>query len=888
MVIFRTPLQNILKNPVLNTTQKIAGCYSRLHSSASTNSLSMKNILLLLSLLCLSITPVLAQLNTGDIMFVGFMGDGNGGDDGMDFNCGNSFAFAALVDIPANTTIHFCESEWNGSDFLANEGDISWSNSAITPSGTIINITHHSQFDACATISASVGTAVFTSSGATIDESWGTSSINEEIYAFLGSVRNPTTWLAAFISDNANSQNVIPTELNGFVIDFTTVDPDVDVAILSGDVNCDNREDCLAFITDLSNWNTEDEDGAGDCCNDTGVSYPGDLPENLSPSIVCPTVGPVAASPGSLCQDAMFDVTVTGLMNMASADNNDADYGIRFVAHAATTTDPYTGGTNLATVAFGSLGGGGTSASITGQSIATPGTYFIYAILSPTPADTDCRPSAMTTLTVNANPEVSFTALADVCVDVGIQAGLGGGNPMGGVYNGPGVTDDGNGNTYSFDPTSAGVGVHTITYTFTNANGCTSSASDQVEVFATPEVSFTALADLCIDAGIQAGLGSGNPMGGVYSGPGVTDDGNGSTYSFDPAAAGAGTPTITYTFTNTNGCASSASDQVEVFALPTVSFTSSISTVNVDDGVQTGVSGGSPTGGVYSGPGVTDDGNGMTFTFDPASAGTGEVIVTYTFTDGNGCSDDQSAVITVTDIQLAGDICSDAIDVNNLFGGDINTPVVSDVQDNTGYNADNDPGSGYECWFGDAPVLNNTIWYAFTGDGEKYTIRSVQCDTINPMINTDTQFALYSGDCTTPVAVACNDDEDFDNQDYNSFLEITTEVGVDYLLMVDGYVAAADYAAIGTFCLEVTKLETVGVQDINQTAFNVYPNPTTGWVQLDGFTADRIEVMDQLGRTLRTQAQVGNGVDLSGLPAGVYVLKMTSGTDIYSAKVVKE
>lgn len=766
----------------------------------------MKNILLLLSLLCLSITPVLAQLNTGDIMFVGFMGDGNGGDDGMDFNCGNSFAFAALVDIPANTTIHFCESEWNGSGFLANEGDISWSNSAITPSGTIVNITHHSQFDACATISASVGTAVFTSSGATIDESWGTSSINEEIYAFLGSVRNPTTWLAAFISDNSNSQNVIPAELNGFVIDFTTVDPDVDVAILSGDVNCDDREDCLAFITDLSNWNTEDEDGAGDCCNGTGVSYPGDLPENLSPSIVCPTVGPVAASPGSLCQDAMFDVTVTGLMNMASADNNDADYGIRFVAHAATTTNPYTGGTNLATVAFGSLGGGGTSASITGQSITTPGTYFIYAVLSPTPADTDCRPSAMTTLTVNANPEVSFTALADVCVDAGIQAGLGGGNPTGGVYTGPGVTDDGNGNTYSFDPAAAGVGVHTITYTFTN----------------------------------------------------------------------------------TNGCASSASDQVEVFALPTVSFTSSISTVNVDDGVQTGVSGGSPTGGVYSGPGVTDDGNGMTFTFDPASAGTGEVIVTYTFTDGNGCSDDQSAVITVTDIQLAGDICSDAIDVNNLFGGDINTPVVSDVQDNTSYNADNDPGSGYECWFGDAPVLNNTIWYAFTGDGEKYTIRSVQCDTINPMINTDTQFALYSGDCTTPVAVACNDDEDFDNQVYNSFLEITTEVGVDYLLMVDGYVAAADYAAIGTFCLEVTKLETVGVQDINKTAFNVYPNPTTGWVQLDGFTADRIEVMDQLGRTLRTQAQVGNGVDLSGLPAGVYVLKMTSGTDIYSAKVVKE
>jgi hypothetical protein len=42
---------------------------------------------------------------------------------------------------------------------------------------------------------------------------------------------------------------------------------------------------------------------------------------------------------------------------------------------------------------------------------------------------------------------------------------------------------------------------HTITYTFTNAKGCTDSANDVVEVFALPAVTFTAPADLCIDAG---------------------------------------------------------------------------------------------------------------------------------------------------------------------------------------------------------------------------------------------------------------------------------------------------------------------------------------------------------------------------------------------------
>jgi hypothetical protein len=37
---------------------------------------------------------------------------------------------------------------------------------------------------------------------------------------------------------------------------------------------------------------------------------------------------------------------------------------------------------------------------------------------------------------------------------------------------------------------------------------------------ALPTVTFTAPADLCIDAGIQSGLGSGTATGGVYSGTG--------------------------------------------------------------------------------------------------------------------------------------------------------------------------------------------------------------------------------------------------------------------------------------------------------------------------------------------------------------------------------
>jgi len=236
-----------------------------------------------------------------------------------------------------------------------------------------------------------------------------------------------------------------------------------------------------------------------------------------------------------------------------------------------------------------------------------------------------------------------YTAPSDLCIDAGLQVGLGGGTPTGGFYSGDGVMDDGNGMTYSFDPLIAGAGIHTITYQNTSINSCMNIASDDIEVFALPIVMYTAPSDLCIDAGVQTGLGGGTPTGGVYSGDGVMDDGNGMTYSFDPLVAGAGIHTITYDYTDTNGCMNIATDNIEVFALPV--------------GVQTGLGGGTPTGGEYSGDGVIDDGNGMTYSFDPLVAGVGTHTITYDYTDSNGCmnsASDDVEVFAVPDIEPIG------------------------------------------------------------------------------------------------------------------------------------------------------------------------------------------------------------------------------------------
>ncbi len=259
-----------------------------------------------------------------------------------------------------------------------------------------------------------------------------------------------------------------------------------------------------------------------------------------------------------------------------------------------------------------------------------PVTIYIYDLGS-------CAAEVSFQLTIGETPVVTFTALTDLCIDAGVQAGNGGGAPAGGVYSGAGVTDDGNGSTYSFDPAAGGVGVHIITYTVTTAEGCTAFATDNVEVFALPVLTFTAPADLCVGAGVQSGLGGATPTGGVYSGPGVTDDGNGSTYSFDPAAAGVGVHIVTYSLTDVNGCSNTITDNVEVFVLPVLTFTAPAD-LCLDAGVQAGLGGATPSGGIYSGPGVTDNGNGLTYSFDPAAAGVGVHILTYTYSDANGCS----------------------------------------------------------------------------------------------------------------------------------------------------------------------------------------------------------------------------------------------------------
>ncbi len=173
----------------------------------------------------------------------------------------------------------------------------------------------------------------------------------------------------------------------------------------------------------------------------------------------------------------------------------------------------------------------------------------------------------------------------------------------------------------------------TFTVTVTDANGCTGVAVKTVIVNPLPVITSPASSAVCIDAAAFILTGA-SPSGGTYSGPGV------SAGSFSPATAGIGIHTITYTYTDGNTCTNTGTFTVTVNALPTVTCPAN-TTVSTSDPIFA-LTGGAPTGGTYSGPGVS---GGM---FTPATAGVGVHTLTYTYIDANTCTNSCTFTITVT------------------------------------------------------------------------------------------------------------------------------------------------------------------------------------------------------------------------------------------------
>ena len=218
------------------------------------------------------------------------------------------------------------------------------------------------------------------------------------------------------------------------------------------------------------------------------------------------------------------------------------------------------------------------------------------------------------------SPTVSAGTYTSVCIDA--SAVTLAGTPSGGTFSGTGVTGT------TFNPAS---GTQTVTYNYTDANGCSGSGTATITVNPLPVVDAGTYNPICADAANLPLVGT--PAGGTFSGTGVTAN------AFDPSA---NTQTVTYTYTNANGCVNTDVATITVVQL-TPSNAGTYTPVCID--AANVVLNGTPAGGTFTGTGVTAG------SFDPS---VGTQTVTYTYSDAIGCTTSATATIVVNPLPIVG------------------------------------------------------------------------------------------------------------------------------------------------------------------------------------------------------------------------------------------
>ncbi len=218
------------------------------------------------------------------------------------------------------------------------------------------------------------------------------------------------------------------------------------------------------------------------------------------------------------------------------------------------------------------------------------------------------------------------------------------------------ITANGLTATVNWDPGFTGVA--TITVKGVNACGNGSIITKTITIVLVPIVGLANLPDLC--TGDTLPLTGGTPVGGTYSGTGVS---NGVFYT---DISGPGTFIVTYTYSS-SGCSASATNNITVNPTPVVTYNNAGPYDTVSPYYPTfALSGGMPLGGTYSGMGV-NSGTGM---FGP-SAPNGWRIITYTYTTSEGCTasaKDSILIDPILNMNLYGNVLSMGVQPNPTTG----------------------------------------------------------------------------------------------------------------------------------------------------------------------------------------------------------------------------
>ncbi len=292
-----------------------------------------------------------------------------------------------------------------------------------------------------------------------------------------------------------------------------------------------------------------------------------------------------------------------------------------------------TNGTVSAVAGNGNIGGGGDGGVSTSAQVNYPREISLDASGNLVFADTENhRIRTITYCTLPSLPTVTASTSGAICAGTPITLDITSGN-LNDADNWAWYTESCGGELVGTGTTIDVTPEITSTYFVRGEGGCPfpgACTSITVVVSALPEITIEASPSLSICAGEEITLTASGAETLMWS-----DDIQNAT----PFVPQEGSTTYSVTATNNDGCSTESEVSVTVNPLPDVFFiTENLSLCYSSEVVSLQAE---PANGLFIGSGVIDD------TFDPSLSGSGSFIITYTYTDEEGCAAEANIEVDV-------------------------------------------------------------------------------------------------------------------------------------------------------------------------------------------------------------------------------------------------
>ena len=177
--------------------------------------------------------------------------------------------------------------------------------------------------------------------------------------------------------------------------------------------------------------------------------------------------------------------------------------------------------------------------------------------------------------------------------------------------------------------------------------------------------------------------------------------------------------------------------------------------------------------------------------------------------------------------------------------------------------------------------MNDGLWYTFIGDGSDIQV------TVNTGEEYDISLGIFKGSCDALECVETVDDTVSGDE---TILVASSEVGIVYYINI-GHYDSFDDTPEGNFSIQLTSSGDLGNNGNAFKNFKTYPNPVKDVLNIS-YTENisEVTVFNLLGQNILTKSLITTEgqLDLSGLPSGSYLVKVTSGSGTKTIKVLKQ